>query len=91
MAIDLKLIDELLKNYKKPEDIIGEGGLLKQLTKAVLERALAAEMSQHVGYEKHATEGRNGSNSRNGSTKEDAEGRLRRGGARNPAGSRGQL
>ena len=35
MAIDLKLIDELLKNYKKPEDIIGEGGLLKQLTKAV--------------------------------------------------------
>ena len=31
MAIDLKLIDELLKNYKKPEDIIGEGGLLKQL------------------------------------------------------------
>jgi putative transposase len=74
MAIDLKLIDELLKNYKKPEDIIGEGGLLKQLTKAVLERALAAEMSQHVGYEKHAAEGRNGSNSRNGSTKKTLKG-----------------
>jgi putative transposase len=74
MAIDLKLIDELLKNYKKPEDIIGEGGLLKQLTKAVLERALAAEMSQHVGYAKHATEGRNGSNSRNGSTKKTLKG-----------------
>jgi putative transposase len=37
MAIDLKLIDKLLADYKKPEDIIGEHGLLKQLTKAVLE------------------------------------------------------
>ena len=38
MAIDLKLIDKLLADYKKPEDIIGEHGLLKQLTKALLER-----------------------------------------------------
>jgi hypothetical protein len=38
MAIDLKLIDELLADYKKPEDITGEHGLLKQLTKALLER-----------------------------------------------------
>jgi putative transposase len=74
MAIDLKVIDELLKDYKKPEDIIGESGLLKQLTKAVLERAMAAEMSQHVGYEKHAAEGRNGGNSRNGSTKKKLKG-----------------
>lgn len=74
MAIDLKLIDELLKDYKKPEDIIGESGLLKQLTKAVLERALAAEISQHVGYEKHAAEGRNTGNSRNGTTKKALKG-----------------
>lgn len=74
MAINLKLIDELLKDYKKPEDIIGESGLLKQLTKAVLERALASEMGQHVGYEKHAAEGRNGGNSRNGSTKKTLKG-----------------
>ena len=53
MAIDPKLIDDLLSNYKKPEDIIGENGLLKQLTKAVLERALAEEMTGHLGYEKH--------------------------------------
>ena len=33
MAIDLKLIDKLLADYKKPEDIIGENGLLKQLPK----------------------------------------------------------
>jgi hypothetical protein len=43
MAIDLKLIDKLLADYKKPEDIISENGLLKQLTKALLERAMQAE------------------------------------------------
>ena len=53
MAIDLKLIDKLLADYKKPEDIIGEHGLLKQLTKAVLERAMQAEMTDHLGYAKH--------------------------------------
>jgi putative transposase len=52
MAIDKKLIDQLLTDYKKPEDIIGENGLLKQLTKAILERALQAEMTDHLGYEK---------------------------------------
>ena len=50
MAIDLKLIDKLVGDYKKPEDIIGENGLLKQLTKALLERAMQAEMSEHLGY-----------------------------------------
>ena len=43
--IDTKLIDKLLAGYKKPEDIIGENGLLKQLTKALLERALQAELT----------------------------------------------
>jgi putative transposase len=43
------LIDSLLANYQKPEDIIGESGLLKQLTKALIERALQAEMAQHLG------------------------------------------
>ena len=42
MTIDNELIDNLLKDYKKPEDIIGENGLLKQLTKQLLERAMAA-------------------------------------------------
>ena len=51
MAIDKKLIDQLLTDYKKPEDIIGENGLLKELTKAILERALQAEMTDHLGYE----------------------------------------
>ena len=53
MAIDKKLIDQRLTDYKKPEDIIGENGLLKELTKAIMERALEAEMTDHLGYEKH--------------------------------------
>jgi hypothetical protein len=68
MAIDLKLIDKLLADYKKPEDIIGENGLLKQLTKAVLERAMQAEITEHLGYEKHDQAGNNSGNSRNGKT-----------------------
>ena len=66
MAIDKKLIDQLLTDYKKPEDIIGENGLLKQLTKAILERALEAEMTDHLGYEKHEPAGHRRGNTRNG-------------------------
>jgi putative transposase len=69
MTIDTKLVDELLKDYKKPEDLIGENGLLKQLTKALLERALTAEMNEHLGYAKHEPAGRNGGNSRNGTSR----------------------
>jgi transposase-like protein len=64
MAIDKKLIDQLLTDYKKPEDIIGENGLLKELTKAILERALAAEMTEHLGYEKHDPAGHHRGNTR---------------------------
>src|SRR3989442_1255152 len=66
MTIDNELIDNLLKDYKKPEDIIGENGLLKQLTKQLLERAMAAELTEHVGYEKHDAAGNKSGNSRNG-------------------------
>jgi hypothetical protein len=44
----LKLADSLLANYKKPEDLIGENGLLKQLTKMLVERALEVEMTDHL-------------------------------------------
>src|SRR5438105_7467806 len=74
MAIDRKLIDELLANYKKPEDIIGENGLLKQLTKAVLERALEAEISEHLGYEKHDPVGQHSGNTRNGKNRKTLQG-----------------
>ena len=74
MAIDLKLIDKMLVDYKSPEDIIGKDGLLKQFTKAVLERVMQAELSNHLGYEKHDPTGNNSGNSRNGVTTKTLKG-----------------
>jgi putative transposase len=65
-GLDPQLIDQLLKDYKSPEDILGEGGILKQLKKALLERALEGELTTHLGYEKHDAKGNNSGNSRNG-------------------------
>ena len=57
MAIDLDLIDTLLADYKKPEDIIGENGLLKQLTKALPAMAKAARFSRlRELFEQHLAE-----------------------------------
>jgi transposase-like protein len=67
------LLDELLKGYRTPEDILGEHGLLKQLTKRMVERALEAEMSDHLGYAPHAPEGRGTGNSRNGKTRKTVQ------------------
>src|SRR5262244_943527 len=74
MTIDNELIDNLLKEYKRPEDIIGENGLLKQLTKAILERALQAEMTDHLGYEKHDPAGHRRGNTRNGKSQKTLTG-----------------
>jgi putative transposase len=73
-AINLDLIDQLLADYKSPEDVLGENGLLKHLTKALLERALKAELTHHLGYEKHSPEGKNSGNSRNGKSKKTLKG-----------------
>jgi len=69
-----ELLDELIKDYKKPEDLIGETGLLKQLTKALMERALGAELTDHLGYEKHDPAGYHSGNSRNGTTAKTVKG-----------------
>jgi putative transposase len=74
MPIDNELIDKLLKDYKTPEEILGEGGLLKQFTKAVLERAMQAEMTEHLGYEKHDASGDKSGNSRNGKSQKTLKG-----------------
>src|ERR1035438_455960 len=74
MAIDLKVIDQLLAEYQKPEDIIGENGLLKQLTKALLERALQGELTAHLGYKKHEPGEQRRSNARNGKTSKTLKG-----------------
>ena len=74
MTIDNELIDNLLKDYKKPADLIGDNGLLKELTKRLLERAMSAEMTEHVGYEKHDPIGNNSGNSRNGNSAKTIKG-----------------
>ena len=74
MAIPKEVLDQLIADYKKPEDLIGENGLLKQLTKALLERAMQAEMTDHLGYPRNAPEGKNSGNSRNGSYKKKLKG-----------------
>jgi len=74
MAKTDELLDILMKDYKKPEDLIGENGLLKQLTKRLLERAMQTELTEHLGYEKHAPTGKNSGNSRNGGYKKTISG-----------------
>ena len=65
-AIRDEVIEELLQGYSSPADLLGEEGLFKQLKKRLLERALGAELSEHLGYEKGDPAGRGSGNSRNG-------------------------
>jgi putative transposase len=74
MATTDELLDIFMKDYKKPEDLIGENGLLKQMTKRLLERAMRTELTEHLGYEKHAPTGKNSGNSRNGGYKKTITG-----------------
>jgi putative transposase len=69
--ISNELIDELLKKGRTAEDV---NGLLQQLTKAVLERALQGELTEHLGYAKHDPLGRGTGNSRNGVTRKTLSG-----------------
>lgn len=73
-AVSTELVDRLLADYQRPEDLIGEHGLLKQLTKAVVERALAAEMSEHLGHGKHMPVMNETGNSRNGRSQKTIRG-----------------
>jgi putative transposase len=74
MGVDKKLIDEMLKGHSTVEEIAGENGLLKQLTKAIVERALQAELTTHLGYERHSPEGHGSGNSRNGASSKRLKG-----------------
>jgi len=66
MTIRDELLAELLKKYKNPEDLFGKSGILKELTKRLVEKAMDAELTHHLGYEKHSPAGKNTGNSRNG-------------------------
>lgn len=66
-AVDEQLIDELVgRAQAEGLQLTGEGGLLQQLTKRLLESALEGEITDHLGYDKHDPAGKNGGNSRNG-------------------------
>lgn len=67
-TITPELLDQLLANYSKPEDLTGADGLFKQLKKALIERALGAELTEHLGYERGDPAGRGSGNSRNGTS-----------------------
>ena len=69
-----ELLSGLLANYKKPKDLIGENGLLKQLTKLLVEKALEAEMAQHLGHDKHESVINPAGNTRNGKSRKTLKG-----------------
>jgi len=75
MPISREVLDELLKEYKNPEDLLGDQGILQQLTKALVERALEGELTHQLGYDKHSPEGHNTGNSRNGTTPKTVKGK----------------
>jgi putative transposase len=73
-VISNELLDQLLVDYKKPEDLIGETGLLKQLTKAIYERAMEAEMTHHLGHARHDPVTNESGNARNGKSRKTIKG-----------------
>jgi len=75
MSIRRELIDELLKGYPNPQDVLAEDGLLKQLSKAIIERGLETELDGHLGYPKHGRQGNASGNTRNGTSQKTVKGK----------------
>lgn len=70
MALKKEVLDALIKDYKNPEYLLGESGLLQQLTKALFERARDAELTNELGYEKNnKVSVKRNSNRRNGTSR----------------------
>lgn len=69
-----ELITDLLANYQKPEDLIGEQGLLKYLTKLIVEKALDVEMAEHLGHGKNQPVSNTSGNTRNGRSRKTLKG-----------------
>ena len=66
MTISNELLDELLKGCKRPEDLLGDAGLMKELKIRLMERMLGAELTAHLGYEAGAEPPAEQTNRRNG-------------------------
>jgi hypothetical protein len=65
-SISDTVLDELMAGCENPEDLLGDDGLFKELKRRLLEKALGAELTDHLGYEKNDPAGRGSGNSRNG-------------------------
>lgn len=72
--LNKQVIDDLIKDCKTPEDFFGENGLIKGFVKSIMESALNAELTAHLGYEKHDKAGYNTGNSRNGTSPKTVKG-----------------
>jgi transposase-like protein len=68
MAFSKELLDEILKDCHGPDDFYGPSGIMKQLAKALVERTMEAELTEHLGYEKHDQGEKPNANRRNGKT-----------------------
>ena len=68
IAISDEIVDQLLAGYKKPEDLLGPGGLIKQLMGRLINRAMNAELSHHLGYGNGEVPPENQNNRRNGTS-----------------------
>src|SRR4051812_37282947 len=81
-----QVIDELLAGARTEEEIVGPGGLLADLTRRLVERAMSAELTEHLGYERHQEPPGGAGNTRNGSTPETLGAQDRARGWRAPRG-----
>jgi putative transposase len=73
---DDQLLDNLIQDCTKPGEVFGDEGLFKRLQKALLERMLEGELTHELGYQKHAPDGHNTGNSRNGYSKKTLKGEI---------------
>jgi len=74
MAIRDEILEEILKEDKNPEDLIGKDGILKELTKRLVEKAMEGELTHHLGYDKYSSAGKKSGNSRNGKSSKTIKG-----------------
>jgi transposase-like protein len=74
MTISKELLDELLSGIKRPEDLLGDKGLMTELKVRLMERMLGAELTEHLGYEPHGEPTSEQANRRNGATRKVLKG-----------------
>jgi putative transposase len=74
MTISKELLDELLSGVERPEDLLGDKGLMQELKVRLMERMLGAELTDHLGYEPHGEPASQQINRRNGATRKVLKG-----------------